>query len=118
MQTSSQQTRRPRMRWRRLAEAAFYGAMFFCVFGYLYWQFWAVIFSPAAAWVITALICIGLPAAFLCGRIWRTSCRGCREREASIRLLEYRVIEVLRERDRLRARLHNSLFRTTCGKSK
>jgi len=78
--------------------------MLLYVFGYVYWQFWAIVFSPAAAWLITALICGGLPVAFLCGRLWRASCRGCRERNASIELLEDRVVELLQERDRLRAR--------------
>ena len=84
--------------------------MLLYVLGYVYWQFWAFIFSPAAAWVITALLCGGLPVAFLCGRLWQASCRRCRERDASIELLEDRVVELLRERDRLRARVHESLI--------
>ena len=117
MQTSSQQTKRQRVRWRRVAETAFFGVMLFYVFGYLYWQFWAFIFSPAAAWVITVLICVGLPAAFMYGRLRCAPCQVCREHEATLRLLEDRVIELLRERDHLRARIHNSHFKSSCEKS-
>ncbi len=74
-------------------------------------------FSPAAAWVITALVWGGLPAAFVCGRLWRGSCRGCNERDATVSLLEDRVVELLRERDRLRFRIHISLTEIVCGKS-
>ena len=116
MHTSSQRTRR-KVRWGRIAEATFIGLMLFYVFGYVYWQFWAFIFTPAAAWVITTLVCGGLPAAFLCGRFWHASCRGCDERDATISLLEDRVVELLRERDRLRFRIQNSLAEVVCGKS-
>ena len=116
MHTSSQRTIR-RVRWGRIAETAFLALMLVYVFGYVYWQFWAFIFSSAAAWVITALVCGGLPAAFLCGRFWHASCRGCDERDATISLLEDRVVELLRERDRLRFRIHNALAETLCGKS-
>jgi len=113
----SQQRTIYKVRWGRIAETGFLALMLFYVFGYLYWQFWAFIFSPAAAWVITALVCGGLPAAFLCGRFRRTSCPGCREREATISLLEDRIVELLRERDRLRFRIHISLTEIVCGKS-
>ena len=116
MQTTSRRTVR-RVRWGRIAETGFLALMVFYVFGYVYWQFWAFILSPAAAWVITALVCGGLPVAFLCGRLWRTACLGCRERDATIRLLEDRVVELLRERDHLRCRIHNKLAETICGKS-
>ena len=116
MQTTSRKAVR-RVHWGRIAETGFLALMVFYVFGYVYWHFWAFIFSPAAAWVITALVWGGLPAAFLCGRLWRASCRGCRERDATISLLEDRVVELLRERDRLRSRLHNPLTETVCGKS-
>jgi hypothetical protein len=105
------------VRWGRIAETGFLALMLFYVFGYVYWHFWAFILSPAAAWVITALVCGGLPVAFLCGRLWRTACLGCRERDATIRLLEDRVVELLRERDHLRCRIHNKLAETICGKS-
>jgi len=105
------------MRWGRIAETGFLALMVFYVFGYVYWQFWAFIFTPAAAWVITTLVCGGLPAAFLCGRFRRASCRGCDERDATIGLLEDRVVELLRERDRLRFRIQNSLAEVVCGKS-
>jgi len=116
MHTSSQRTIR-RLRWGRIAQTAFLALMLFYVFGYVYWQFWAFIFTPAAAWVITTLVCGGLPAAFVCGRLRRASCRGCRERDATVALLEDRVVELLRERDRLRFRIHNKLAETVCGKS-
>jgi len=116
MHTSQQRTIR-RVRWGRIAETAFLAFILFYVFGYVYWQFWAFIFSPAAAWVITVLVCGGLPAAFACGRLWRRSCPGCRERDATVALLEDRVVELLRERDRLRFRIHTSLAETVCGKS-
>ena len=107
MHTSQQRTIR-RVRWGRIAETAFLAFILFYVFGYVYWQFWAFIFSPAAAWVITVLVC---------GRLWRRSCPGCRERDATVALLEDRVVELLRERDRLRFRIHTSLAETVCGKS-
>jgi len=116
MQTSSHRTIR-RVRWGRIAETGFLALMLFYVFGYVYWHFWAFIFSPAAAWVITALVWGGLPAAFVCGRLRRGSCRGCNERDATLSLLEDRVVELLRERDRLRFRIHNALAETVCGKS-
>gem|GEM_PF-6292427 len=116
MQTSSQKTCR-RVRWRRIAQTVFLGFILFYVFGYLYWQFWAFIFSPAAAWVITMLICGGLPVAFVWGRFRRTSCQGCRECESTVYLLEDRVVELLHERDHLRVRIHDSLFGMTCEKS-
>ena len=116
MQTISRKTVR-RVRWGRIAETGFLVLMLFYVFGYVYWQFWAFIFSPAAAWVITALVWGGLPAAFVCGRLRRGSCSSCCEREATISLLEDRVVELLRERDRLRSRIHNALAETVCGKS-
>ena len=116
MQTTSRRTVR-RVRWGRIAETGFLALMLFYIFGYGYWHFWAFIFSPAAAWVITTLVCGGLPAAFVCGRFWRASCRGCNERDATIGLLEDRVIELLRERDHLRFRIQNALAETVCGKS-
>jgi len=116
MQTTSRRTVR-RVPWGHIAETGFLVFMLFYVFGYVYWQFWAFIFSPAAAWVITALVCGGLPAAFVCGRLRRAPCRGCRERDATISLLEDRVAELLRERDRLRFRIYNSLAEAVCGKS-
>jgi len=116
MHKSQQRTIR-RVRWGRIAETGFLALMLFYVFGYVYWQFWAFIFSPGAAWVITALVWGGLPAAFLCGRLRRAPCRGCCERDATINLLEDRAIELLRERDRLRTHIWDSLFKRPCGRS-
>ena len=116
MQTTSRRTVR-RVRWRRIAETGFLALMLFYVFGYVYWHFWAFIFSPGAAWAITALVWGGLPVAFLCGRLRRAPCSGCCERDATVSLLEDRVVELLRERDRLRFRIHNALAETVCGKS-
>jgi hypothetical protein len=98
------------VRWRRIAQTVFLGLILFYVFGYLYWQFWAFIFSPAAAWVITVLVCMGLPAAFVWGQLRRKPCYRCQERERTVYLLEDRMVELLRERDRLRAQIHDSLF--------
>jgi hypothetical protein len=117
MQTSSQQKRKLRVRWKRVAETAVLVVALFYVFGYLCWQFWAFIFSPAAAWVISVLGCVGLPAAFVWGKSRRMPCRGCRELESTVCLLEERLVDLLRERDHLRARIHDSLLKTTCGKS-
>jgi hypothetical protein len=88
-----------RVRWGRLLQAAFLTYCLVYVFGYLYWQFFAFIWGPGPAWAIELVVWAGLPAAFLAGRFWRT-CRGCDERDTTIRLLEDRAAELLRERDR------------------
>ena len=101
--TSRQQFQQPRVRrrvrWGRLLQAVFIAYALAYVFGYLYWQFFAFIWGPGPAWAIELLVWAGLPAAFLAGRFWRRTCRGCDERDRTIRLLEDRAAELLRERD-------------------
>lgn len=87
------------MRWGRLLQAAFLAYGLAYVFGYLYWQFFACIWGPGPAWAIELLVWAGLPAAFLAGRFWQRTCRDCEERGRTIRFLEDRVAELLRERD-------------------
>jgi len=60
-----------RVRWGRVLQALFLGYCLVYVFGYLYWHFWAFIFSPGAAWVIQGLVWMGLPTAFIAGRCYR-----------------------------------------------
>jgi hypothetical protein len=59
------------VRWGRLLQALFMGYCMVYVFGYLYWHFWAFIFSPSVAWVIQSLVWVGLPGAFILGRCSR-----------------------------------------------
>jgi len=96
-----------RLRWGRLIGAGLLAWVIAYVFGYVYWHFFAFIWGPGPAWAIEVLVWAGLPAAFLLGRflrlrsgqVWRRTCWGCEERDRTIRLLEDRAAELLRERD-------------------
>jgi hypothetical protein len=101
------------LRWGRLLQGLFLGYCLVYVFGYLYWQFFAFIWGRGPAWAIELLMWAGLPAAFLAGALWRRTCRGCDERDRTIRLLEDRAAELLRERDRALAGARLSDLTTT-----